>query len=61
MAQQVKPMRVSARKGFAYHSVKLALMAKCNSYEVDSNAFSQSVEGFYQYSKYCPVPTLDIF
>jgi hypothetical protein len=39
MAQQGKQMRVDARKGFAYHSVKLVLLANGNRYEVDSNTF----------------------
>jgi hypothetical protein len=39
MAQQGKQMRVGARKGFAYHSVKLVLLANGNRYEVDSNMF----------------------
>jgi hypothetical protein len=39
MAQQGKQMRVGALEGFAYHSVKLVLLAICNWYEVDSNAF----------------------
>ncbi len=37
MAQQGKQMRVGAREGFAYHSVKLVLLANGNRYEVDSN------------------------
>jgi hypothetical protein len=32
-------MRIGAREDFAYVSVKLALLAKGNRYEVDSNAF----------------------
>jgi hypothetical protein len=39
MAQQGKQMRVGAREGFAYHSVNLMLLAKGNSYEVDSKTF----------------------
>jgi hypothetical protein len=35
MAQQGKQMRVGARKGFAYHSVKLVLLANGNMNEVD--------------------------
>ncbi len=42
-------MRVGAREGFAYHSLKLVLLGTGNSYEVDSitlilsnNAFSPS-------------------
>ncbi len=41
MAQQGKQMRVGACEGFAYHSVKLFLLANGNSYEVDSNKFSK--------------------
>ncbi len=37
MAQQRKQVRVRARKGFAYHSVKLVLLANGNRYDVDSN------------------------
>jgi hypothetical protein len=36
MAEQGKQMRVVAREGFAYHSVRLGLLAD-GSYEVDSN------------------------
>ncbi len=32
-------MRVGARKGFAYHSVKLVSMANGDKYEVDSKTF----------------------
>jgi hypothetical protein len=39
MAQQGKQMRVGAREGFAYHSLKLVLLANGNRYEVDSNTF----------------------
>ncbi len=39
MAQQGKEMRVGARKGFAYHSAKLVLLANGNKDEVDSNMF----------------------
>jgi hypothetical protein len=39
MAQQGKQMRVGAREGFAYHSVKLVLLANGDRYEVDSNTF----------------------
>jgi hypothetical protein len=38
MAQQGKQMKVGAREGIAYHSVKLVLVANGNRYEVDSNA-----------------------
>jgi hypothetical protein len=39
MAQQGKQMRVGARESFAYHTVKLVLLAKGNRYEVDPNTF----------------------
>jgi hypothetical protein len=39
MAKEGKQMRVGAREGFAYHSVKLVLLANGNRYEVDSNTF----------------------
>jgi hypothetical protein len=39
MSQQGKQMRVGASRGFAYHSVKLVLLANGNRYEVDSNTF----------------------
>jgi hypothetical protein len=35
MSQQGKQMRVGARKGFAYHSVKLVLLANGNRYDLD--------------------------
>jgi hypothetical protein len=37
MAQQGKQLRVGAHKGFAYHSVRLVLLANGNGYEVDSD------------------------
>jgi hypothetical protein len=39
MAQQGKQMRVGASKGFAYHSVKLGLLAKGKNYEAVSITF----------------------
>ncbi len=39
MAQQGKQMRVGACEGFAYHPLKLVLLANGNRYEVDSNTF----------------------
>jgi hypothetical protein len=39
MAQQGKQMRVGACEGFAYHSVKLVLLANGNRYEDDFNTF----------------------
>jgi hypothetical protein len=39
IAHRGKQMRVGAREGFAYHPVKLVLLANGNRYEVDSHAF----------------------
>ncbi len=39
MAQQGRQMRVGSGEGFAYHLVKLVLLADGNRYEVDSNTF----------------------
>jgi hypothetical protein len=39
MTPQGKQMRVGACKSFAYHSVKLVLLANGERYEVDSNTF----------------------
>jgi hypothetical protein len=39
MAQQGKQIRVGAREGFPYNSVKLVLLADGNKHEVDSNTF----------------------
>jgi hypothetical protein len=36
-------MRVGAREGFAYRSVKLVLLANCNRHDVDFNTFFQAV------------------
>jgi hypothetical protein len=47
MAQQGKQMIVCARKGFAYHSVKLVLLANGNRYELDSNTFLSSDKAHY--------------
>jgi hypothetical protein len=46
MAQQGKQMRVGARKGFAYHSVKLVLLAKGNRYVVHFNRFFELVKPY---------------
>ncbi len=35
MAQQGKQLRVGAREGFSYHSVKLILLANGDRYDVD--------------------------
>jgi hypothetical protein len=47
MAQQGKQMRVGARESFAYHSVKLVLLANVDRYEVDTNTFFLSGEALY--------------
>ncbi len=60
MAQQGKQMRVGARKGFAYHSVKLVLVANCNRYEVDFNTFFLSCKALYPF-KVLPCPESDLF
>jgi hypothetical protein len=39
MAQQGKKRRRGARKGFAYNSLKLVLLANGNRYEIVSNTF----------------------
>jgi hypothetical protein len=49
MAQQGKQMRVGARKRFAYHSVKLVLVANGNRYEGDSNTFFISGKALYPF------------
>jgi hypothetical protein len=54
MAQQGKQMRVGAREGFAYLSVKLGLLANGNRYEVDSNTFFLSGKALYPYILTCP-------
>jgi hypothetical protein len=55
MAQQGKQMRVGAREGFAYHSVKLVLLANGNRYEVDSNTLFLSGKAFYPFIIFhCP-------
>jgi hypothetical protein len=51
MAQHGKQMRVRARKGFPYHSVKLVLLANSNRYEVDSNTFCSSGKAIYAFDK----------
>jgi hypothetical protein len=35
MSPQWKQMRIGAYKGFAYHPLKVVILAKCNRYEVD--------------------------
>jgi hypothetical protein len=51
-------MRVGAREGFAYHSVKLVILPNCYRYDVDSNSFFLLVVTASTNLKYCPVPTL---
>jgi hypothetical protein len=63
MAQQMiflgKQMRVGAREGFAYHSVKLVLLANGNRCEVDSNMFFLSGKALYPF-KVLPCPNSDL-
>jgi hypothetical protein len=49
MAQQGKQVRVGAREGFAYQSVKLVLMAKGSRYEVDFKTLILSDEALYPF------------
>jgi hypothetical protein len=60
MAQQGKQMRVGACEGFAYHSVKLVLLANGNRYEVDSNTYFLSGKALYPFN-ICLGPTLTFF
>jgi hypothetical protein len=60
MAQQGKQMRVGACEGFAYHSVKLVLLANGNGYEVDSNTFFLSGKALYSF-KLLLCPNSDLF
>jgi hypothetical protein len=39
MAQLGKEMRVGAREGFAYNSVKIVVLANGNRYEADTDTF----------------------
>jgi hypothetical protein len=59
MAQQGKQVRVGASEGFAYHSVKLVLLANGNRYEVDSNTFISSGKALYPV-KILPCPNCDL-
>jgi hypothetical protein len=47
MAQQGKQTRVGACEGFAYHLVKLVLLANGYRYEIDSNTISLSSKASY--------------
>jgi hypothetical protein len=60
MAQQGKQIRVGARKGFAYHSMKLVLLANSNRYDVHSNMLFLVVE-LSIHLKYCSGQTLALF
>jgi hypothetical protein len=60
MAQQDKQMRVGAREGFPYHSVKLVLLANGNRYEVDSNTLFLSGEALHPF-ELLPCPNFDLF
>jgi hypothetical protein len=53
-------MRVGARKGFAYHSVRLVLLANGNRYEVDSITFLHGREAFYSF-RILPFFNSDLF
>jgi hypothetical protein len=58
MAQQGKQMRVGAREGFAYHSLKLVLLANGNKYEIDFNTFFLRDKALYLYKLlHCPNAT----
>jgi hypothetical protein len=60
MAQEGKQMRVGAREGFAYHSVKLVLLANGNRCGVDLNTFFLSGKSLYPF-KVLPCPNSDPF
>jgi hypothetical protein len=60
MAQQGKQMGVGACEDFAYHSIKLVLLASDNRYEVDSNTFFPSGKASI-HLKYSPVSRLTFF
>jgi hypothetical protein len=53
-------MGVGAREGFAYHSVKLVLLANGNRCEVDSTTFLSSGKALYPL-KISPCPNSDFF
>jgi hypothetical protein len=60
MAQQGEQMRAGARKGFAYDSVRLVLLADSNRYGVDSNTFLLSDKALYLF-ELLPCPNSDFF
>jgi hypothetical protein len=58
MAQQGNQMRVGAREGFAFHLVKLVLLANGNRYEVDFNTLFLSGKSIYPFKhSHAPTPT----
>jgi hypothetical protein len=59
MAQQGKQMRVGVRKGFSYHSAKLALLARGNRFGVDSNTAFLSGKALYPF-EVLPCPNSDL-
>jgi hypothetical protein len=60
MAQQGKQMRVGAREGLPYNSVKLVLLPNGNRYEVDSNTSFPSGKALYPF-EILPCPNSDLF
>jgi hypothetical protein len=52
-------MGIGARKGFAYHSVELVLLANSNRNEVDSNTFILSGKCLYPF-EVLPYPNSDL-
>ncbi len=60
MARQGKQMRVGAREGCAYHSVRLVLLVDNNEYEVDFNLSGKPLQVFI-HSEHSPVPILTFF
>jgi hypothetical protein len=57
MAQQGKQVRVGARKCFPCNSLKVVLLANCERYEVDWNAFFLVAKPSID-TNYLPAPTL---
>ncbi len=61
MTQQGKEMRGGAHEDFAYHSVKLVLLANGNSrYQIDSKTFPVRGEVHYPF-KILHCPNSDLF
>jgi hypothetical protein len=50
MMQQGKQMRVGARKGLAYNSVKLVLLANGNKCDDDSNTYFESETSLHSFN-----------